>query len=157
LLAMEFEQQRRDVLRRNAVEVAGWLVAQEQMRSAHERAGDRHALPLASRQLAGTMIDAGAEADLLDEPARALGVAAVPAGRDQRRNQHVLEHRALRQEAVVLEDEADRVVAERGELCRGQLERIAAVERHGPRGWRLERAEHVKQRALAAARRSHDG
>src|SRR5262249_10118581 len=60
------------------------------------------------------------------------------------------------QEAVILEDETDLPVAERGERVRWELERIAPVERHTPGGRRLERAEDVEQRALAAPRRSHD-
>ncbi len=58
---------------------------------------------------------------------------------------------------MILEDEADRLVAERRQLRRGQLEGIAAIERDRAGGWRLERAKHVEERALAAARRPHDG
>ena len=62
---------------------------------------------------------------------------------DERRNEHVLEHRALRQQAVILKHEADRLVAEGGERCCGKLKGILAVERDRARGRRLEGAEHV--------------
>src|SRR5262249_6094382 len=103
------------------------------------------------------MVDAIGEADLRDEPARARRVRPrLRFRRNERGNENVLEHRALRQEAVILEDETDLPVAERGERVRWELERIAPVERHTPGGRRLERAEDVEQRALAAPRRSHD-
>ena len=51
---------------------------------------------------------------------------------------------------MILEDEADRGVAERRQLARREQERIAAVERDRAGARRLERAEQVEQRALAA-------
>ena len=45
------------------VEVAGRLVAQQQRRALGERAGDRHALRLAARQLAGKRVELGREPD----------------------------------------------------------------------------------------------
>src|SRR5207247_3479844 len=89
-LAMKLQDERRDVIRGRAIEIAGRLVAQQQARFADEGACDGHSLALATRELAGSMIDARSEADLLDQAARPLGVSPaivrVPA-RDQRRNQ----------------------------------------------------------------------
>src|SRR5262245_21779311 len=58
LQALQIEQQRGDVLGGGAIEVAGGLVAEEQVRLADERARDRDALALAARQLGRTMLDA---------------------------------------------------------------------------------------------------
>ena len=90
------------------IEVAGRLVAEQQPRAADQRARDRDALALAARELGRPMIDAIGEADLRRSVARARSSRRPdPRSRDQRRHQHVLEHRALRQQAVILEDEAD--------------------------------------------------
>ena len=122
---MQIEQQRGHCGRRRLVEIAGRLVAQHETRLTDERARDRHALLLAAGQLARSMIDPIAEADLLDErsrQARRVIVAPPPplclARRDERRHQDVLEHRALRQQAVILEHEADLAVAELRQLRR---------------------------------------
>ena len=68
---VEIEEQRGDGVGRCAVEVAGRFVAEQQERIANQRAGDRGALLLAAGELAGTMIQAVAEADLREQFARA--------------------------------------------------------------------------------------
>ena len=85
---------------------------------AHERARQRHALLLAAGQLARAMVQPVAQADLVEQFERPAARAppAVPS-RDQRRNQHVLQHAALRQQVVILEHEADLPVAERGQAA----------------------------------------
>ena len=50
-------------------------------------------------------------------------VSRHPVVPDQRRNQHVFQHRTLRQQAMVLKDEADRLVAERRQFFFGQAGR----------------------------------
>ena len=80
---------------------------------------------------------------------RPLGVGlADPAG-GQLRDQHVLRGRELRQQVVVLEDEADLAAAEAGQIGRGEGERVDAVEADDPPVGRVEGAEDVEQRALA--------
>ena len=101
------------------------------------------------------MIDAGRQAHLLDEVARALRIPTIVFS-NERRDEHVLQHRALRQEAVILKHEADRSIAKGREPVRRELERVPAVERDRPGRGRLERAQDVQQRALAAARWTHD-
>jgi hypothetical protein len=58
---------------------------------------------------------------------------------------------------VILEDEPDAAVAERGLLPLAERERILSVERDRARRRRLEHAEDVEQRALPATRGAHDG
>ena len=124
---------------------------------ADQRARDRHALLLAARQLARPMVDSIAEADLLDERARrrAGSSACARRRRHQRRDQNVLEHRALRQQAVVLKDEADLALRNSASAA-GRARRIPAAERDGAGRRRLECAQDVEQRALAAAGRPDD-
>jgi hypothetical protein len=157
---VQVEQQRRDNRRRGLIEVAGRLVAEHQARLVDERARDGDALLLAARQLAGPVLDAVAKPDLLDQltrqrrpiaPLRLLGAAG-----DERRHQDVLDDRALRQQAVILKDEADLLVAEVRQLGGRQRERVAAVERHRAGRGGLERAQDVEQRALAASRGAGD-
>jgi hypothetical protein len=57
---------------------------------------------------------------------------------------------------MILEDEPDAAVAEGRQLARRQRERVLAGQRHRARRRPVERAQDVKQRALAASRRPHD-
>ena len=98
----------------------------------------------------GLVFDPIAKTDAVDQ-LRGPGAAVAVAGRDQRRNQDVLEHRQLRQQAMVLEDESNRAVAERRHLGGIERERVAAVDRHGTGRRRFERAEDVEERALPAS------
>src|SRR5438309_1879561 len=113
--------------RKNPVDNTTRLVRQQQPRAPDQRPRDRHALPLAARQLAWPMVDPIAEPDLVDEPPRA-GEMVVSRARDQRRNQHVFEHGALRQQTVILKDEPDRGVAEGRQVGGGELKRVASFQ-----------------------------
>src|SRR5262245_1445613 len=99
------------------------------------------------------MVESIAEADAAEQGSRAGLVVALR--RDQGGNEDVLEGRALRKQAVVLEHEADFTVAEASDLGLGKAEWIAVEEGHASRRGRLEGAENVEQRALAASRRAH--
>ena len=99
------------------------------------------------------------QADAIEDLARTIGVPrglALRRRRDQRRREHVLEHGALREQRVILKHEPDATVPERRLLALAERIRILPVQRHGAGGWRLERAEQIKERALPAPRRTHD-
>src|SRR3989442_1932063 len=97
---VHIQEEGRHVPGRCAIEVARRLVAQQEPRLPDERPRDRDALPLAARQLARAMIEAIAEPYLFDQHAGPFGFVSRITGtgvRPDRRNQHVLHHRALRQ------------------------------------------------------------
>ncbi len=156
LLLLQLEQQRRDRVGRCAIEIAGRLIAQQQSRTANERARQRDTLFLAARELTRKMRHAMRQPDLIDQTT-CVRVAAGIGWSYERRHEHVLEHAALRQQAVVLKHETDFLVAECREVFRRQAEWIHSAERHSPGRRRLERAEDIEKRALAASRRPHDG
>ena len=88
--------------------------------------------------------------------ARASIVAASPTPARQG-TRDVLQHVQLRQEVVVLEDEADGAAAERRQGLLVEREGILAVHPHGAGGRRVQGAEDVEQGRFAATRRPHDG
>ena len=65
--------------------------------------------------------------------------------------------RRARHEVEALEDEPDLAVAQVGEVVLGDVAHVDAVEQVAPGGRRVEAADDVHQRALAAARAAHDG
>ena len=101
-------------------------------------------------------VDSLGETDLFKQFICTMTRLAVGRRRNHCRREHIFNHGTLRQQAVVLKHKTDLLITKSGKLFRVQQERILTAERHrAARRW-FERAYHVKQSALAAARRSHD-
>ena len=82
---VELLQQRHDLARRAAVEIAGRLVGEQQVRLVRQRARDRDALLLAARELPRPMVLAAAEAHRLEQRRGArLALGARHAGEHHR-------------------------------------------------------------------------
>ena len=129
LPAMKIGKPGRHVVGRRAIEIAGRLVAEQQSGPPDQGSRNCRALPLTARQRGRPVIRAIGEADLFDERSRPLDLI-LASRRDERRNQHIFEHRALRQQAVILKDKSNLTVAERRQAGGVELEGIASVERH---------------------------
>ncbi len=90
----------------------------------------------------------------VDQPVEAA-LVGVAAGELQRQ-EDVLARVEHRQQVEELEDEADLVAAQLGELGVVERPEVDAVDDDGPRGRAVEAREAVHQRRLARARRAHD-
>ena len=145
---VQFQQKGRHHFRRSFIQVSGRLVAKQQVGTADQGASQRDSLVLATREFRGTVIQPVLEPHLLEQFSRALRIFGAVV-RHQRRNKNVLEHRALGQQAMVLEDEADGLVAKRRELFFRNIVRVDSVKRHRAGCGRLQPAGDVEQRALA--------
>ena len=142
LVALQFEEERRHRVGRSAIEIARRLVAQQEPWPPDECPCERHALFFTPRELARQVCHPVREPDLFDQPAR-VRVAVWLRLPHKRRHEYVLEHAALRQQTVILENEADFFVAERGEIFRRQRERVRPVQRDGSRRRWFERTENI--------------
>ena len=124
-----------------------------------QRPGEGDPLLLAGRQLVGPVLLAVGQVDgreHLADRRRLLAAPGVPAGDDERQGD-VLAHRQDREQVEELEDEARLVAAQ---LRRGVVAELAhdrPVEHDLAGGRAVQPAEEVQERALAGARRSHDG
>jgi hypothetical protein len=135
------------------VEVAGRLVGEQQGRMVDERPRDRDALLLTARQLVREVVELGREADEPQDVRHlAADLLAVLAEHLQRVGDVVVD-RAVRQELVVLEHDAD-VAAQVGDAAARDLAQRAA----GDRDLALARLELFLEQAdagrLPAARRA---
>ena len=155
--ARELVEQRHDLLRRGRVEVAGGLVGEQDRRTVDQRARDGDALALPARELVGMVAHAVLEADALERLGGAPAALGARHPRVDHRQLDVLERGGARQQMEGLEHEPDLAVADAGELVlRGVLDRLL-VEAIGAGAGRVEAADQVHQRRLAAARGAHDG
>ena len=166
LLPAEPGQQRHDLVAARPVEVAGRLVREEQGRRCGQGAREGDPLLLATGDLLGTVALEAVEVELLHERVHPVAdhlpreLPAVPARRlvaQAQRQRDVLGGGQRGEEVEELEDHADVVAPECRSLLVLEGVDVDALDRDRPAvGW-LEAAEHVEQRALPAAARTHDG
>jgi hypothetical protein len=110
----------------------------------------------AAGALGGEVVDAGGEADAVDELFGA-DVEAVFAFADEGGGEDVFEDGALGEQAVVLEDEADAGVAEARLLGLLECPGLDAVEGEFSGGGGIEEAEDVEKGGFTGAGGAHDG
>jgi hypothetical protein len=136
------------------IEVAGRLVGEQDVGVAGERPRQRHALLLTAGQLARQVIQATAEADLVEQ--RGGLVARVGAAPDLQRQGDILERRHAGQQLERLEHEADPsgaqgragILVERGQVFTEQLDPA--------RRRQVQAGEQAEQRRLAGAGRAEN-
>ena len=108
-------------------EFSGRFITKKQQRLSDEGAGNGNPLLLAAGKLGGTMVDPTGQADLIEKlPGPRL--VSVARRSHQSGRQDVLQHRALRQKVVVLEDESNLLVSEGGELLGLEAERVLSSQ-----------------------------
>src|SRR6266705_813531 len=128
VLAIEHLQETQDLVGGLAIEVAGGLIAHQQLRVGHQRARDRHALLLSAGQLPRLVLGAVGEADHLEGDRDVLPALRGRQLRQQQRQLDVALGGEHRHEVVELEHEADVVRAPAGELAAAELIDAAAAD-----------------------------
>ena len=108
------------------IEIAGGLVGVDDAGVVDECSGDGDALLLTARKFSGQMLEACAEADLVQQFTGAcLGI--LPA--DHGCQHHIFERRELWQQEIVLEDKTHDLIARAGTLRRcGLIQRTAMYQ-----------------------------
>ena len=118
--AVEFLKKLHDFLGLAGMEVAGRLVGQDQFRLGDDRAGDADELLLAAGELARIEIlfpDDGETIERVGDQRGAFRFAVMPIGK---RDVEILVNRQVIEQVVVLKNETDLLVAQRGALFRLQ-------------------------------------
>ena len=134
----------------------GRLVGEDDRRPGDDRAGDRHALALAARELLGAVVQA------CPSPTRSSAVAPRPCAARSRRAaveqalRDVLQRGHPVDQEELLEHEADRGRAQPRELAVVEVGDVDAGHADAPARRAIERAHDVQQRRLARARRADD-
>ena len=124
-LLMNVEQHVRHDVCGFLIKVSSWLVTQQELWLHDQRARQSDPLFLAAGKLRGTVIEAFGEPDLFQQFSGPLRWFAVHWCNHSWR-QHILDHGALRQQAVVLEHKPDLLIAKRSELFGVEQEWILA-------------------------------
>ena len=154
LARMEIEHEFDNVGARRLVEIAGRLIGQQDFRIADDGAGQRHALLLAARKLAGIMRQAMAETDMLQlffRPRKSIG----PSGKFKR-DGDILQRRHGGHEMEGLKDDADMLPTKAGKTILVEAGEILARHMHAARAWLLQPRQHHEKRGLARTRRTDE-
>ena len=122
-LGVEVVEERHDLLAGLGVEVAGGLVGEDDGGTVDQRAGDGDALALAAGELVGLVHHAGAEVDGLEDGLGAFGALGGGRAVVDERQLDVVEGGGAGEQVEGLEDEADLLVADAGQLVIVQFAR----------------------------------
>ena len=145
-LALDLAQLELHLLAQLGVEVRQRLVEQEHRRLDHQRARQRHALPLAARELARIARGMGLEVHQRQRLLHALTALGLRHLAHLEAEAHVVGHRHVRKQRIALEHDAQ--AARVGLGMRDVLAReLDAAAGHG-----LEARDHLQRGGLAAAR-----
>ena len=140
-----------------AVQGAGGLVGQDDRRPPCQGPGNGGALLLAARELAGLVVQLVPQAHLLEgRPGAGLLLFAGQPGVDQGQL-HVFHQAELGQKVVLLEDEAQHLVADLGQFVLAHAAHVPAVEPVGAGSGHVQAADDVHAGGLARAGLAHDG
>ena len=147
--------QAQNVLAGLGVEIAGWLVGQQDGGFGGERPGNGDPLLLPARQLAGQVLQLLFQAKRRHNFPDKGFVYCPPIQLDGQDD--VLPYAEHRHQIVGLEYKADLPPPEDGQLLVLERKDILAVHGYFAGGGAVESAQHMQQGALARTRRAHDG
>ena len=140
-----------------AVKGAGRLVGEHNVRVVHEGAGNRHALHLATRELARPLVDVLRKPHLREGLDGTTASLSAPHTRERERKLHVGEYRLVWYEVVALEDKAHTVVAVVIPIPRTIALGRDTVDDDVARVSPVKATKDVEQRGLARARGTKHG
>ena len=145
-----------DLLARAAVQVAGRLVREDDLRVGDQRPGNADALLLAAAHLGGLVVDVLGQAEVLEHlQRRGLALAHADPAIDQGHG-HVLQRGHGGEEVELLEDEADVPQAEIHQLFFVHLLQVLPRDDDRAAGGLFQAGHHVEERGFAAARPPDD-
>ncbi len=142
---------------RGGIEVAGGLVGEQQPGTAHQGAGDRRPLHLATGELARQVPGPVGDAHAVEHVGHGGVRRPSPAPVEQQGQLDVLRHAQAGQEVEELEHEADVAPAQAGPLGHAQPGQVAPVDAHGAGVGHVEAARQVQQGRLARPGRPDQG
>ncbi len=144
-------------IRSNTVSAVWRSRLQYARRLRHQGTGDRHALALAARQLAGPVIKPARQPHTGQRFGRLRKRRLARRPAHEQRHRHILDGGEFLQQVVKLVDEAECGVAQFAACRFGQSERVSTEQFDAARGRRIESPQQMQQRALARAGCTDDG
>ena len=139
------------------IQRAGGFVGQDDRRVAHQRPRDGNALLLAAGELIGLVPDLVAQAHLLQHGAGAAVALGAGDACIHQRHLHVFQQVQPGQQVVLLEDKAQHLVPDGGQLVAVHPAHVPAVEPVDAVGGHIQAADDVHAGGFAGARLADNG
>ena len=133
------------------VEVARRLVGEQESRTTQDRPAQRHPLHLSAGELLDGLRGPVGEPDPSEEALRSAAQGRQVTAADERRHEHVVRHREVRQEVEELKDEPHAIAAAERALAVGDSGELAAEQPDRPAGRRVEARCEVEEGRLPRA------
>ena len=147
ILTVQFVEQFHNLGTHLRVEVTSGLVGQQNLWVANDGTGDGHTLALSARELCGTVLHAMAETHALDDLLGQLDALAAAHATIDKGQLYVVKHVECGDEVEALEHEAQRLVAQFGQLIVAQFGVDAcATQLNLAAGGLVEQSHDVQQR-----------
>src|SRR6516165_6950588 len=150
---VELDEQPQQSLRVIGIDIAGWLVGEQQLRARDHGARDRGALLLTAREDWRQRPHPLAQPYPVQELHHLLAIALLGAPHHAERQRHVLIGGHVIEQAKVLEHDAD-APAQRRQRVLAQGRHIVAEQRDETTRGAQRQEQHAQQRSLSRARRS---
>ena len=157
-LGIELLEENQNLKAGSRIQVTRCLVGKNHGRIVHQCSGDGYTLHLSTRHLVALMIESLAQSYSLQSFDGTLLAFFCADGRIVHQWQlYILYARGLRQEIVVLEDEANLAVAQDSSVVAAHLAHAHAIQVIFTLGRGVEAAQLVEQGGFAGTRLTHNG
>ena len=157
-LSIEFLEENKNLEAGSRIQVTRCLIGKNHGRIVHQRSGDGYTLHLSTRHLIALVIESLAQSHSLQSfDGTLLAFFCIDGRIVHQRQLYILHARGLRQQIVVLEDEANLAVAQDGSVVAAHLAHAHAVQVIFALGRGVEAAQLVEQGGFAGTRLTHDG
>jgi len=152
IFCCDLQQQRADFFCGPGVQIAGGLIGQQQGRLMNQSPTDCDSLTFAAGESSRSLVHAMRQTNTVNQFLGPRPDVTCRREAGQCRQQHVFQDTALWQQLMILKDEADMLIAKRGEPSGTQSPRVFAKNFDQPRGWLVQSSGKVQQRTLATSR-----
>ena len=150
-------QQRENFFSCRFIQIAGWLVGQQEGGIGNERARDGHALLFAAGKFSGTVVRSVGEPHFIQPFLRHRQRFHPVFSPDQFRHHHIFGTGEFGEQVMLLPNVPDLTIAEYGDFRIGQRGDISAAEANGAAGGPVEAGNQIQQRAFSCAAFPHHG
>jgi hypothetical protein len=154
---MQFPDHLKNVVTGSVVEVAGWLIGQEEFRFTCQRPRDGDSLLLTPGNFANFVVKTMPQTDAVQNLTRDCVCVGFSVTADELRHHRILQGREFRQKMMELKDKPDVTVSKSRQFRSVPFENILIFKEHIASGRPVQTAKQVKQGALSSTRRTNYG
>ena len=154
-LRSAFHQQPHRILARPRIQISGRLVCKNDAGLCDERTSDRHTLLLSAGELCGAGMQLARNAQ---DPGQLMEHLLIRCSMvEVKRNQNIIPHRVLREQAEILKNKADLLPPHLCQLLRIHCINVLTVQQHLTGGGWQKSSQNFQERGFSAAAGSDDG